>query len=105
MPLIQLAAATKYVWVPLSATDVNKVPLDISGDSFTMSFPSAGQPPSVWWPALWHAHTVPGWNWIGCLVGPTGGTTELGVGQYGVYVTAVDDPEVDVEYSGLLTIT
>jgi hypothetical protein len=66
-----------------------------TSDVVEMAFKTGGQPPgnSDWQTAEWD--TVNGQYVAKCLVGP-GGTIQLTVGSYTVYVKITDNPEIPV---------
>ena len=90
----------QYVSVPVAAKTLTGASYNPTGDTVQMAFmPQATQvpQPSDWQAAIWS--TVPA-NVLfpyaaNCLVGP-GGTIQLGIGTYVIYVMIGDNPEVPV---------
>lgn len=88
-PLEILLETREFVLVPWGAK-VGGVAVDpTDGYTPTMAFTAVGARPAPgdWKAAQWEADEGGGWN-AGCLVG-TGGTVELGLGTYDVFVKTV----------------
>jgi hypothetical protein len=93
------------VSVPVTVTTLAGAPYDPAGDTVQMAFmPAATQVPQAgdWQAARWDADDA---NLIypyvaSCLVGP-GGTIQLGIGTYIIYVKITDNPEIPVEVAPL----
>ena len=90
----------QYVFVPVSVTALDGTPYNPTGDTVELAFmPQATQVPSSgdWQTAGWASSTT---NVLQpysayCLVGP-GGTIQLGVGTYVIYVKITDVDEIPV---------
>lgn len=95
----------QYVGVPVKAELLTGVPFNPTGDPVYMAFmPQATQVPqnTDWQTAIWA--TRPG-NILepyaaACLVGP-GGTIQLGIGTYVIYVRVQDNPEIPILQASL----
>lgn len=84
----------QYVKVPVIA-ERNGVVIDPTIDPVQMAFPAVGEDPVTWYAATWETDAVTSATSARCLVGP-GGTVELAVGFYDVYVKITDSPEEPV---------
>lgn len=95
----------QYVGVPVTSETINGAARNPTADPVSMAFmPQATQVPQSgdWQAAIWGTNTS---NVLQpysayCLVGP-GGTIQLGIGTYVVYVKITDNPEVPVLRSQL----
>lgn len=90
----------QYVCVPISAQTIAGLPDNPTGDTVQMAFmPQPTQVPQLadWQTAVWASRTTDVLNPYAacCLVGP-GGTIQLGIGTYVMYVKITDSPEVPV---------
>lgn len=99
----------QYVGVPVKALLTTGVPFDPTGDPVAMAFmPQATQAPGSgdWKTAIWatRASDIIFPYAALCLVGP-GGTIELDLGTYYMYVKVTDNPEIPVLLGGILGIT
>lgn len=99
----------QYVFVPVSVTALNGEPYNPTGGAAQMAFmPQVTQVPQVsdWQPAIWATSVT---NVLQpysayCLVGP-GGTIQLGIGTYLIYVKFTDVTEIPVlQATALLNI-
>ena len=99
----------QYVGVPVKPLLLNGEPFNPTADPVAMAFmPTAYQVPgpSDWNTAIWAVRSS---NVIepyaaACLVGP-GGTIELGIGTYIIYLKITDNPEIPVQTAGQLQIS
>ena len=99
----------QYIGIPVKATTLSGVSYNPTADTVQMAFmPQATQVPQStdWQTAIWSAVTG---NLIFpyvayCLVGP-GGTIQLGLGTYVIYLKVTDNPEIPVIAAGQLEIT
>ena len=98
----------QYVGVPVKAVLTTGAALNPTSDPVYMAFlPQATQQPASgdWKTAIWAARAsdVIYPYAAFCLVGP-GGTTELDLGTYVMYLKVTDNPEVPVLVTGYLQI-
>lgn len=99
----------QYVGAPVKASTLTGASYNPTADPVQMAFmPTATQKPQVsdWQTAVWA--TVPSdiiYPYAAyCLVGP-GGTIELGIGTYVVYLKVTDNPEIPADIVGYLQIS
>lgn len=95
----------QYVGVPVKAISLNGNSYNPTGDPVSMAFmPQATQVPQLsdWQAAVWatRAGNIIEPYAAYCLVGP-GGTIQLSIGTYVVYVKITDNPEVPVLQASL----
>jgi len=95
----------QYVNVPVKALTISGTAYDPTGDTVTMAFmPQATQVPQSgdWQAAIWATRSGDILNPYAacCLVGP-GGTIQLGIGTYIIYVKISDNPETPVLQASL----
>jgi hypothetical protein len=89
-----------YVFVPVSVTALNGGSYNPTSDAVQMAFmPQVTQVPQVsdWQAANWQSvpsNILEPYS-VYCLVGP-GGTIQLGIGTYVIYVKITDSPEIPV---------
>jgi hypothetical protein len=95
----------QYVGVPVKATSLAGAPLNPTTDPVFMAFmPQATQVPqnTDWQTAIWatrSSNILEPYAAV-CLVGP-GGTIQLGIATYVIYVKVTDNPEVPVLQASL----
>ena len=97
----QLATSLQYVPVIVTAIGGNP-----TTDVVAMAFTTGADPqPGDWKTASWDTTTALGSNQYlaQCLVGP-GGTVQLAVGQYSIWVKVTDNPEIPILPAGQLGI-
>lgn len=100
--------STEYVLIPISATK-NGAAYNPTGDTVKFAFmPTATQVPqnTDWVLGTWDTtsgNPIYPYN-AKCLVGPNGGTINLTIGTYVVYVQISDSPEQPVLIGGQLQI-
>lgn len=99
----------QWVGIPVKTINLAGVPYNPTADLVQMAFmPQATQvpQPTDWQVAVWAAVTgnilFPYAAY--CLVGP-GGTIQLGIGTYVVYLKVTDNPEIPVLIAGQLEIS
>ena len=90
----------QYVNVPVKALTINGAAYNPTADTVAMAFmPQATQVPqnADWQTAIWAVRSSDILNPYAacCLVGP-GGTVNLGIGTYIIYVKVTDNPEIPV---------
>jgi hypothetical protein len=92
----------QYVKAPVSAV-VDGAAYDPTSDTVQMAFTAVGVDPvsGDWKTAGWE--TISGRYYARCLVGP-GGTIDLAVGSYTVWVKVTDSPEIPILRSGGLRV-
>ena len=95
----------QYVGVPVNATTLSGVSKNPTADPVSMAFmPQATQAPQLtdWQSAIWATRSNDILNpyAAACLVGP-GGTIQLGIGTYVIYVKITDSPEILVLQASL----
>lgn len=95
----------QYICVPVSAQTIAGVAHNPTGDTVAMAFmPQVTQVPqnADWQAAIWATRTSDVLNPYAacCLVGP-GGTIQLSIGTYIIYVKITDSPEVPVLQASL----
>ena len=95
----------EYVAIPVAAVTLNGAAYNPTGDSVQMAFmPQPSQYPQLtdWQTAIWstNANNVLYPYAANCLVGP-GGTIQLGIGTYVMYVKVTDNPAIPVERAPL----
>jgi hypothetical protein len=101
--------STEYVLVPIAATKAG-VAYNPTGDTLQFAFmPTPTQIPQVsdWVTGSWES--VPSnilypYN-AKCLVGPSGGTINLAMGTYVIYLKITDNPEQPVLVGGQLVVS
>jgi hypothetical protein len=106
--ITQSALSREYVATAITATAAG-TPINPTGDTVEFAFTavSADPAPGDWKTGSWDGTQprAPGNAYIAhCLVGP-GGTVQLAVGKYTMWVRVTDNPEVPVIPFGLLHIT
>lgn len=104
----QSSLSLQYVQAAVTAT-VGGNPLNPTSDTVQFAFMagSASPGPSDWKTGSWDgtAPRPPGNSYMAqCLVGP-GGTIQLPVGTYNIWIKVMDSPEVPVIQVGILQIT
>ena len=95
----------QYLGVPVTATTLTGAAYNPTSDTVVMAFlPQATQSPqsSDWQAAIWATSTT---NVLQpysafCLIGP-GGTVQLGIGTYVIWVKVSDNPEIPVQTAPL----
>jgi len=80
-----------------------------TNDKVEFSFTDKGGPvdDTSWHGGSWETHHGSSNHpkyFAKCLVGPNG-TVELDVGSYEIWVKITDDPEIPVEYAGILEVS
>lgn len=95
----------QYVAVPVKATLLTGASLNPTSDPVSMAFmPQATQVPQLsdWQTAIWatRSNNILQPYAAACLVGP-GGTIQLGIGTYIIYVKITDNPEIPVLQASL----
>jgi hypothetical protein len=101
--------STEYVLVPISAT---KAGVSYNPTSDTLQFAFMATPTQIpqsgdWVAGIWEAvssNILYPYN-AKCLVGPTGGTINLGMGTYVIYLKITDNPEIPVLVGGQLVVS
>lgn len=93
-PLVLPSATREYVHVPITGSPSLDTPPSIAFTT-TPSTPSADD----WLPAAWHEGSAR------ILIGPSGGSTQLTMGTYRVWVRFTAGPELPIRKAGLLIIT
>ena len=101
--------STQYVFIPVQATK-SGVAYNPTSDSVQFAFmPQATQVPgnTDWVAGSWDTDTssilFP--YSAKCLVGPSGGVINPGLGTYYMYLKITDNPEIPVLLGGILQIT
>lgn len=99
----------QYVGVPVKPLLLTGQPFNPTADPVAMAFmPTAYQVPvlSDWKTAVWavRSSNVLEPYAAACLVGP-GGTIQLGIGTYIIYLKVTDNPEIPVLTGGQLQIS
>ena len=95
----------QYLGVPVTATTISGAAYNPTGLAVQMAFlPQATQSPGSgdWQAAIWGTNTA---NVLQpyaafCLIGP-GGTIQLGIGTYVIWVKVTGDPEIPVQTAPL----
>lgn len=95
----------QYVGVPVKATALTGLPINPTSDPVAMAFmPQATQVPQLadWQTAIWatRSNNILEPYAAACLVGP-GGTIQLAIGTYIIYVKITDNPEIPVLQASL----
>lgn len=95
----------QYVGVPVKATSISGTAVNPTADPVFMAFmPQATQVPqnADWKSAVWatRSNNILEPYAAECLVGP-GGTVQLGIGTYVIYVKVTDNPEIPVLQASL----
>lgn len=100
--ITQLASSLQYVPVVVTALGGNPT-TDVVAIAFTA--PGADPQTTDWKTASWNTGVNPGVNQYlaQCLVGP-GGTVQLTVGTYAIWVRVTDNPEIPALPAGTLQI-
>lgn len=96
----------EYVSVPVVTVTLAGAPYNPTADPVYLAFmptPTQVPQPGDWQIALWSTVTT---NVLypysaSCLVGP-GGTIQLGIGTYVMYVKITDNPEIPIKQAPLL---
>lgn len=91
-PTVLTTSDTLFVDVPISATDEDGVPVDLSRDQVALAFLPPGQIPTEgdWLAATWNAAATK----ASVLVGPGPGGVIYPPGRYVAWWTVTDNPEV-----------
>jgi hypothetical protein len=101
--------STEYVLVPIAATKAG-VAYNPTSDTLQFAFmPTPTQIPQSgdWVTGAWETvstNILYPYN-AKCLVGPTGGTINLAMGVYVIYLKITDNPEIPVLIGGQLVVS
>lgn len=104
---VQMSSASlQYLTVPMNVTK-DGAPYNPTGDNVQFAFllNIAGTPQSSdWVSGSWDSYPNYNYPYVAkCLIGP-GGTTQLSVGLYVIWVKITDSPEIPVLIAGQLKI-
>ena len=98
----------EYVGIPVNAKNLDGSSFNPTGDTVQMAFiPQPTQVPQVsdWQSCIWATMTgnilYPYAAY--CLIGP-GGTIQLGIGTYIIYIKFTDSPGIPVQIAGQLQV-
>lgn len=95
-----LSTSRDYIQVPIKVYE-NGAVVDPTALAVELAFPVIHQAPAAFFVGSWDEYLDT--YWAQCLVGP-GGTTQLTVGTYDIYVRITDVPEVPIIHGGSVTI-